>query len=359
MKILYGIQGTGNGHLSRARDIIPALQKYGEVDLLVSGTQADVELPYNINYKCHGMSFVFGKKGGVDYVETYKRSNVKKLFKEISRLPVHDYDLVISDFEPVTAWACFIRNKPCVGLSHQLGVSCKRSPKPDKKDPIGRAVLKHYAPVTQEYGFHFLPYAKNIFTPIIRSEIRTLLLYNSGHYTVYLPSFNEERIIKFLSCFPEVQWEIFSKHCKESFTTEHLSVYPVNNEAFLKSLAGAEGVLCGAGFETPAEVLFLQKKLMVIPMKGQYEQQCNAAALKMLGVPAMKNLKPKQYRTFHHWLQHGKPVYLDFPDETQYIVDTIIKKSLEAEGSSISSDKFIDKPSRFRDLVLRKIFYQP
>ena len=27
MKILYAIQGTGNGHISRARDIIPVLQK--------------------------------------------------------------------------------------------------------------------------------------------------------------------------------------------------------------------------------------------------------------------------------------------------------------------------------------------
>jgi len=45
----------------------------------------------------------------------------------------------------------------------------------------------------------------------------------------------------------------------------------------------ATGVFCGAGFETPAEAMFLKKKLMVIPMKGQYEQQCNAAALEEIG----------------------------------------------------------------------------
>ena len=37
MKILYAIQGTGNGHLSRAIDVIPALKKIGQVDVLVSG----------------------------------------------------------------------------------------------------------------------------------------------------------------------------------------------------------------------------------------------------------------------------------------------------------------------------------
>ena len=53
MKILFGIQGTGNGHLSRAKEVIPHLEKYGTVDLFVSGTQAEVQLPYPILYKKH------------------------------------------------------------------------------------------------------------------------------------------------------------------------------------------------------------------------------------------------------------------------------------------------------------------
>jgi len=63
MKILYAIQGTGNGHISRARDIIPLLQKKGELDILISGTEADVDLGYPVKYKLKGMSFVFGKHG--------------------------------------------------------------------------------------------------------------------------------------------------------------------------------------------------------------------------------------------------------------------------------------------------------
>ena len=37
MKILYAIQGTGNGHLSRAIDVIPDLKKIVKVDVFVSG----------------------------------------------------------------------------------------------------------------------------------------------------------------------------------------------------------------------------------------------------------------------------------------------------------------------------------
>lgn len=75
MKILYAIQGTGNGHLSRAMDIIPILQRKGELDILVSGIQGDLELPYPVKYKFLGLSFIFGKKGGIALLDTYRRQN--------------------------------------------------------------------------------------------------------------------------------------------------------------------------------------------------------------------------------------------------------------------------------------------
>ncbi|HET7001934.1 MAG TPA: glycosyl transferase, partial [Puia sp.] len=100
MKILYAIQGTGNGHLSRAREIIPILQRKGEVDLLISGTQADVDLPYQVKYRFKWLCFIFGKKGGVDVMATYRKSNLKRLYREIKSLPIENYDLVLNDFEP-------------------------------------------------------------------------------------------------------------------------------------------------------------------------------------------------------------------------------------------------------------------
>jgi uncharacterized protein (TIGR00661 family) len=358
MKILYAIQGTGNGHLSRARDIIPLLQKKGEVDLLVSGCQADVELPYEITYRFHGLSFIFGKKGGIDYLETYKRSHLKKLFKEIKQLPVEEYDIIINDFEPVSAWACYLKNTACIGLSHQIAVSNKKAPKPDNTDLVGRSVLKYYAPVSVRYGFHFLPYDKNIFTPVIREEVRQLKPSNKKYYTVYLPAFSDKKIITMLSRFPEVEWQVFSKHTKTTYSDDHISVYPINNKEFLNSLAAAEGVLCGAGFETPAEVLYLRKKLMVIPMKGQYEQQCNAAALKALGVPVIKNLKVKQVKKMQQWLQQDGVISLPFPNETKDIIDLIFENHAEQKQALKLHRNRMDTSSGFRDTVIKKIFSQ-
>ena len=356
MKILYAIQGTGNGHLSRARDIIPILEKKGSLDILVSGIQSDVDLPHVIKYKFNGLSFIFGKKGGVDILQTYKKSNIRNLFKEINSLTVEKYDLVINDFEPVSAWACYLKNKDCISLSHQAAVLNVNAPQPKHIDVLGRSILKNYAPTTVQYGFHFNQYDKNIFTPVIRKQIRELQSENKGHYTVYLPAYNDERIIRILNKFPATKWEVFSKHNKQAIKIKNISVCPINNDAFIKSMANAEGVLCGAGFETPAEALFLKKKLMVIPMKGQYEQHCNAAALKIMGIPVIKSLKEKHINKIRNWIESDIKISIDYPDITENIIDTILKKHHSVNAVLLGKKIYSEK--KFRKTTLNKIMTQ-
>jgi uncharacterized protein (TIGR00661 family) len=330
LKILFAIQGTGNGHLSRARDIYPELARYGDVDVLISGIQADVDVPFPVKHRFYGMSFIFGKSGGVDMLATARKLKLGRLIKDIRSLPVKDYDLVINDFEPVSAWACKINKVPCISVSHQCAVLNPKAPRPDEKDWTGETVLKYYAPVTAEYGFHFKSYGKNIFTPVIRKEIRALAPVNEGHYTVYLPAYDDEAIVAHLSHFDKVQWQVFSKHNKQPFTTKTVHVQPIENTAFVKSMASSEGVLCGAGFEGPAEALYLGKKLMVIPMTAQYEQQCNAAAIATLGVPVIKHLGKKYYDRINWWLMAGKPLQVSYPDITADIIAQIMQEHAPA-----------------------------
>ncbi|MEO6136027.1 MAG: glycosyltransferase family protein [Ginsengibacter sp.] len=328
MKILYAIQGTGNGHISRARDIIPELQKRGNVDILISGTDTDVSLEFPVKYRLKGMSFVFGKKGGIDLLATYKKAKLKKFFKEVRSLPVKEYDIVINDFEPVSAWACFFNGKQCISLSHQAAVLNKNAPQPHKKDRVGKTILKKYAPVTDAFGFHFEAFDKNIFTPVIRDEIRSANNLQLSHYTVYLPAYNDRRIIKVLKEIKEVHWEVFSKHTKKKYKENNIAISPVDNEAFIKSMVTCTGVLCGAGFETPAEALFLKKKLMVIPMTGQYEQQCNAASLKKMGVPVLKKLKISKIDTIAAWINEASVILVDYPNITPEIIASVFKTHL-------------------------------
>jgi len=316
MKILYAIQGTGNGHLCRAKDIYPELQKYGEVDLLVSGYQSDIPLPFPVKYRLKGLSFIFGKHGGVSLMQTAKRLNLLRFIKDVYRLPVEDYDLIVNDFEPISAWACRFHGHSCVALSHQSAVVHKSVPKPKKDGWVGRSILKYYAPFSVHYGFHFKRYDPNVFLPVIRKEVQALESKEGSHYTVYLPSYNAESLVKFLSKAQKVEWQVFCKHSKDAFQFENITVAPISNDAFLKSLAECKGALLGAGFEGPAEALYLKKKLMVVPMMRQIEQQCNAAALEQLGVPVIPSLQPKYFEKVNEWILNDNRVEVHFSNET-------------------------------------------
>ncbi|MGN6641288.1 MAG: glycosyltransferase family protein [Mucilaginibacter sp.] len=324
MKILYAIQGTGNGHISRAREIVPLLQQYGELDLLVSGTEAEVSLSQPLKYRLHGFSFVFGTKGGVDKWATYKLMNLRQLLHDINHLPLKQYDLIINDFEPVSAWACRRQKLESVSLSHQCSFLSPNTPRPGKWN-YAEWLFKYYSPTTYRIGFHFDHYDDFIHTPVIRSDIRQLEPTNDGHYTVYLPAYDDNILVKHLSQ-TKAQWHVFSKRHKTAYQQGNIQICPVNNELFNKSLASCEGLLTGGGFEGPAEALFLQKKVMMIPMSGQYEQQCNALAASKLGVPVVHSIDETFVAKVNKWIEDDTRVSVHFPDETAQIIDNMVNR---------------------------------
>ncbi|WP_216073950.1 glycosyltransferase family protein, partial [Acinetobacter baumannii] len=72
-------------------------------------------------------------------------------------------------------------------------------------------------------------------------------------------------------------------------------------------MIASEGVITGAGFETPAEALYLGKKLLCLPIRGQYEQLCNAAALKNFGVTIVDKMDNEFTGTIASWLSSPNP----------------------------------------------------
>jgi uncharacterized protein (TIGR00661 family) len=210
-------------------------------------------------------------------------------------------------------------------LSNQVATLHPLAPRPKKQDIIGKLVLQNYAPTTYNYGFHFKRLDGTVYTPIIRKQVREVTPTNEGHYTVYLPSYDDEQILKYLRLLHTVNWQVFSKHYKKGTKIKNITVYPIDSELFLKSIATSKGVLCNAGFGTVSEALFLKKKLMVIPMKKQYEQSCNAAMLKEMGVPVIKKLNMDNISKIRKWLVDDAIVEVDYPDNTEEIITTIIE----------------------------------
>ncbi|SIT25714.1 conserved hypothetical protein [Chryseobacterium ureilyticum] len=316
MKILYAFQGTGNGHIARAQEIIPILKKYASVDTLISGHQSQLKADFDINFQYKGISLLYNKTGGLSYRKTFTDNSFIEAAKTIRNLELSQYDLIINDYEPLTGWASKLKKLPMIELSHQASMSFPETPKPQKKDFLGELILKYYVPSERKIGFHFENYHPQIKKPVIRRKIRSLNPYKKGYYLVYLPSFADENIIKVLRKIP-VEWKVFSKYSKVQVKIKNVEVFPIDETQYLKYFEGCEGVLCNAGFESPAEALFLGKKLFVIPIHNQYEQECNACALDKMGI---SNSKVLNLQEIMEWVASDHHLDVDYPDDIENIL---------------------------------------
>jgi hypothetical protein len=98
----------------------------------------------------------------------------------------------------------------------------------------------------------------------------------------------------------------------------------------------------------------MQKKLLVIPMKGQYEQHCNAAALKRMGVPVIKSLKKKHTDKIKAWLKSAEKITVDYPDITEAVIDSMLLQVTQFTKPIMPGSK-IASPKKLRKISLKKI----
>lgn len=284
----------------------------------------------------------YDKNGGVSFWSTLRNNRWRSIFRDIRRLPVQDYDLVINDFECISAYAARWRGVRSFGLSHQDAFRSKQVPRPVRKKRWAELILRHYAPCNDYLGFHYEPYDRRILPPVVRQEVRDLALSDRGHYVVYLPAIADQRLAQFLTGVSNVPWQVFSKIAKAPYRIKNVSIQPIENRAFLKALGESRGVLCSAGFELPAEAMHLGKKLFVIPIRKQYEQACNASALQKLGIPVAHQLNGKTLRMLQEWVYEGEAIKRTVAND----MDRIIREEvLKSELVSLVGHKAENKPA--------------
>ncbi len=327
MKVLYATQATGNGHLVRALELIPYIKKHVDLDIFVSGTQGQIALPFNVDYKKYGLSFVLGEQGGISYFRTAKSLKLGKLIRDIKQCNVRDYDLILNDFEPITAWAARVKKVKTVALSHQASFKSQHTPRPPKRNKTQEFILRHYAPAKEYMGFHFKPYDENIRTPIISRDIRSVINNERMQVSVYLPAYSALFLSGFFSKFPAYQWKIFSPGIKQVQAIENVEFHPVSRHGWLDAFAKSSALLIGAGFEGPSEAIHHGKKLMVIPMKNQYEQICNAQALKELGIDVVDDISDDFEHRIGNWLDSDKRLKLHYPDHSEEIILDLLNRA--------------------------------
>jgi len=335
MKIFYAVQATGNGHISRAMEILPHLKNYGQVDLFLSGANSTLQLDAPVKYRSKGVCFFYSNSGSLNYLQTLKKFAPLRVIKEVKDLPVEKYDLIINDFECITSLACAFKKIPSVNFGHQASFMSKKTPRPKQKDLLGEFVLHNYARASQYIGLHFKCYDDFILPPVIKKNILLSEPTDKGHITVYLPSFSDAIVSKYLSPIKDFQFEVFSKEVKQQVKQNNILFIPVDKDGFNKSLINCHGIITNSGFETPAEALYLRKKLLVIPIKGQYEQVCNATALEEMGVKKINSLNENFSEVFAKWINAKNTI--DFiPDySTEAIINFLMQRCKHRQESTV------------------------
>ena len=325
MKILYGIQGTGNGHISRGKFIYNLLKKYSnKVDVLISGNNYSLKPNMPIKYYNKGITFAINN-GRIDYLKTLSNFDLYTSYLEQRGIPFQEYDMIITDFEPITAWSSLRYNIPSIHISHQAAFIEPSVPRPKFKNLLGEYVMKYFCPTNDYIGLHYRNYGNNISEPIILDHISSNNSLVKDYITVYLPWYQDDYLYNFFKEFKDLKFHIFSKNTHVVNELNNCFFFPINELTFSESIRDSYGVIANAGFQTTSEVIYLGKRLLAIPVDGQYEQACNVMALKELGVFTLKKLNKSSIENIYAWLD-SDPIKINFQNNIDELLNNKINK---------------------------------
>ncbi len=323
MKILFGVQGTGNGHISRSRELVRKLKEDGhEVQSVISGRredelrEIDIFKPYSV---LKGLTLAT-YRGRMNYIETMFQLDMVRLTADVLTLDTTGVDLIITDFEPVTSMSARIKGIPSLGFGHQYAFPYDI--------PIARGnlferyTLLNFAPARYNAGLHWHHFNQPIFPPVIPETLYRAArqVEDPQKILVYLPFEEVEDVEAFVRPFDAYNFSIYGK-VKEDRDDSHLHFRSYSREGFLRDLMECSGVVCNAGFELPGEALHLGKKLLLRPLDGQIEQESNALAMVELGYGmAMHSLDPD---VLTHWFDMPGNQPLNYSRTVDYIAEWI------------------------------------
>ena len=326
MKILYAIQTTGNGHLSRAQKLVPEFSKKVEVDILTSGPLNDFPTykPPIKHYK--GFKFFTSESGSINWIKTIFLNNYFQFFIDVLKCPVRDYDLIISDYEPISAWASIMKGVKCVALSNQYVLNSKNVPKPKKYSRLVLTAINFLCPTKIGYGYHYRPYNENILDPIIRDSVREINTSTKNEILIYLPTYSIDNIINIINKIPvQMEWTIFTNRIDSNYKSEGININSISDSLFIEKIGSCYGIICAGGFSTTSEAIYLGKPMLVVPVKAQIEQQFNAAALEKEGIQILKEFSLNYIDKINEWIHSPTVLHINYEDNSGEIVNKILK----------------------------------
>ncbi len=309
------MQGTGNGHLTRAIAMTETIKQTAsecEVDVLISG-RAKEKLPIRaaeIIWK-EGGTFAI-KSGEVHLIKTILNLSPRKLIRDISQLKFKEYDLIITDYEPIVAWAAKISGREVIGIGHQYAFYYNIPIQGGK--PFSKNIMKIFAPANKKVGLHWHHFNQPLLPPIINIAQIPERKIQDNKVLVYLPFEDTQELIKTLQKISDYDFYIYHPEF-ENIEEGNIYKRKISRTTFKDELITSSAVICNTGFQLISECLTLGIRIFTKPLGHQIEQQSNGLALSKLGYATVVN--KLSTKDICNWLKREEFTKVSYPN-TQY-----------------------------------------
>lgn len=376
-RFILSVQGEGRGHLTQAIAIYELLRKSGHsISCVTVGISNERQIPdffiRKINVpiiRLASPNFVKdNNKRSISLPRTissnmlmmgeYRKSllTIKKITDE------YQPDIVINFYEPLIGWYSlrYQHSFKIISIAHQytyLHPSYRFPPGNRIQSFITRYYTKFTATGSRKIlaiSMHDMPETANqklvVIPPILRKELFQqeakqedfILVYllNSG-YIADILKWHKKHPSTVLYCFTDSA-EVKNEHKGEWKINDNLVFYSLNDHKFLEMIARCKGLVCNAGFESVCEAMYLGKPVMMVPVKGHYEQYCNALDGSKAGAGIYSeefNLGKMEHYFLFHKNQRKEP-YLAWVNQMESMVLSAIESVFSTEKGAENTVSF-------------------
>jgi len=323
--ILYGVNGEGAGHSTRAKEVLSHLVAQGHNVHVASFDRGLQNLKSDFDVtEIYGFRFAY-----LNNRVRYKRTIAKNLItapqaaRSLSRLKelVDEWriNLVITDFEPLTCHVGHKKNLPVISIDNQhcLTNAEVSYPKQYRRDAAAaKLVTRLMTPHANAYlviSFFTAPVRKRntfLFPPLLRNEILQATPTQGEHVLVYVTS-PAPALAKLLS---SVRCSFIAYGFGREGKEGNIVYKKPSLDGFFADLTAARAIVANSGFSLVSEALHLGKPYLAVPVSHQFEQIFNAYWLEKSGFGAYwEELNKERVEAFLYNLPHYREALAQYP----------------------------------------------